>query len=118
MKYFKKGGMIANYKVDETWEEVNEEVIPTEFGLKLKSQTMTTEFQNKLKIKKYNDEINKLIMWFETEYKKNEQKYRRLNTLNLLCDDGTRPYDKLIDLYNEAETKRKRIQELEVLINE
>ena len=54
--------------------------------------------------------------WFETEYSKQEQKFRRLRTLNILCDDGVEPYDALIKLYNDAEVKRKRIQELELLI--
>ena len=51
--------------------------------------------------------------WFETEYSKKEQKFRRLRTLNLLCDDGSDPYNELINLYQEAETKRKRIQAIE-----
>ena len=84
-------------------------------------------FEEDLKNKQYVDilnhnnyiiELNNLKKWFETEYTKNEQKYRRFNTLQMVCEDGISPTNKLIDLYNEAETKRKRIQELEVLINE
>ena len=58
------------------------------------------------------NEIAVLRKWFDVEYTKNEQKYRRLHTLGLTCDNGQKPYDALVDLYNVAETKRKRIQEL------
>ena len=66
----------------------------------------------------YKNELNQLKQWFDVEYMRAEQKYRRLHTLQLLCDNGTTPYDMLIWLYKEAEVKRKRIQELEGLINE
>lgn len=66
----------------------------------------------------YKNELNQLKQWFDIEYMRAEQKYRRLHTLQLLCDNGTTPYDMLIWLYKEAEVKRKRIQELEGLINE
>lgn len=66
---------------------------------------------------KYKNEYEELKNWFDIDYARLEQKYRRLYTLKLYCDDGSYPYDKLIDLYNEAEYKRARIQELERLIS-
>lgn len=63
-------------------------------------------------------EYESLKSWFDNYYTIHEQKYRRLYTLNKNDDDGVSGYDKLIALYNNAETKRKRIQELEVLIND
>ena len=64
-----------------------------------------------LKIK--NDNIIKSYKErFNTYYTEHEQKYRRLHSLNALCDDGSKPYDKLLELYKEAEEKRKQIQEL------
>ena len=57
--------------------------------------------------------INELKQWFNTYYTIQEQKLRRLHTLQLLCDDGISPYYALIDLYNLAEKYRKEIQELE-----
>lgn len=57
--------------------------------------------------------INQLKLWFDTEYTKQEQKYRRLRTLNKLCDDGSNPESKLLELYNLAEQKRLEIQQLE-----
>ena len=66
----------------------------------------------------YENELNQLKQWFDVEYMRAEQKYRRLHTLQELCDDGVSPYYKLIDLYKEAEIKRAKIQELEVLIND
>lgn len=58
-------------------------------------------------------EIESLKNWFKTYYAEHEQKYRRLYTLNVMCDDGSSPYQALIQLYNTAEINRKRIQELE-----
>ena len=58
-------------------------------------------------------EINSLRNWFNGYYSEHEQKYRRLYTMKLYCDDGTHPYDKLTELYQTAEKNRKRIQELE-----
>lgn len=54
------------------------------------------------------DELAQLKDWFNGYYTIHEQQYRRLHTLG-----DTSAYDKLIALYNEAETKRKRIQDLE-----
>lgn len=62
------------------------------------------------------EEYTNLLNWFDIYYSKKEQKFRRLRTLNLLCDDGSDPYNALIALYNEAEIKRKRIKEIELLI--
>lgn len=62
-------------------------------------------------------EIDDIKQWFDVDYARLEQKYRRLYTLKLYCNDGSYPYDKLIDLYNEAEYKRARIQQLERVIS-
>lgn len=67
---------------------------------------------------KFIEEKYQIEAWFSDFYTKHEQKYRRLYTLNLNDDDGISGYNKLIQLYNEAEIKRKRIQELEILIND
>lgn len=66
----------------------------------------------------YKQEYNTLINWFNIEYTKLEQKYRRLHTLGKLTDVGKEPYSELINLYNEAEIKRARIQELERLLSD
>lgn len=69
----------------------------------------------------YVSEYNKLLDWFSFTYNKYDEKYRRLNTLYnvglLTTDEAKNAYSNLIALYNEAEDKRKRIQELEALIN-
>lgn len=59
-----------------------------------------------------------LIFWFNHDYASKEQKLRRLHTLGKLTDEGKDPYQELITLYNEAETKRARIQELERLLSD
>lgn len=61
-------------------------------------------------------EIDNIKYWFNNYYQEHEQKYRRLHTLGLKCDNGSDPYNELVKLYNEAEQKRKRIQEIEELI--
>lgn len=63
-------------------------------------------------------EIQELKKLFDIEYTRKEQKLRRLHTLGKLTDEGANPYDELIKLYNEAETKRARIQELERLLSD
>lgn len=65
---------------------------------------------------KLQNEINELKIWFNTYYSEHEQKYRRLNTLKQLTDELEDPYNKLVELYQEAEIKRKRIQEIEVFL--
>lgn len=64
------------------------------------------------------NEYLSLLAWFDITYTQKEQKYRRLHTLQLKCDNGATPYDMLILLYKEAEVKRKRIQEIEENIND
>lgn len=54
--------------------------------------------------------------WFNIYYRNHEEEYRRLISLEINCDDGSNPKDKLKELYQEAEIKRKKIQELEKLI--
>lgn len=61
-------------------------------------------------------EIKELKMWFDIEYSRKEQKYNRLISLNKADDDGISASEKLNQLYEEAEIKRARIQELEELI--
>lgn len=62
-------------------------------------------------------EYDNLTKWFKEDYTHYEQKYTRLIALQKLCDDGSDPNTKLLELYEEAETIRKRIQELELEIN-
>lgn len=61
-------------------------------------------------------EMSQCENWFANIYTYQEQKYRRLIALNIPDDDGVSAEQKLLELYNEAEIKRKRIQELEKLI--
>lgn len=58
-------------------------------------------------------ELENLKIWFNEYYTQHEQKYRRLITLNKVDDDDIDGQTKLITLYEEAEQKRARIQELE-----
>ena len=67
-------------------------------------------------IEQYQKEFASLKSWFEEKYAYKEQKYRRLITLGKCDDDGESASVKLSNLYNEAEQKRQRIQELESLI--
>lgn len=63
-------------------------------------------------------EMLQLKKWYNTYYTQHEQKYRRLHSLGKLTDEGRDPYNELINLYNEAEIKRARIQELERLLSD
>ena len=63
--------------------------------------------------KKLFNEMLELSDWFDSYYAVHEQKYRRLIALNKADDDGINAADKLTALYEEAEVKRARIQELE-----
>lgn len=65
----------------------------------------------------YSIEYFDLKKWFEKIYTYKEQKYRRLISLNKSDDDGVDGQTKLTALYEEAEEKRKRIQELENLLS-
>lgn len=91
-----------------------EEIEPDQFGqrqFQIQKPPAPTEKDFQL------EELRSLRNWFDTEYTKQEQKLRRLHTMGLTCDNGAVPYTELINLYTEAETKRKRIQELEGVEN-
>ena len=62
--------------------------------------------------------IWQLTTWFDTYYAQHEQKFTRLIALNKLTDNEENPQDKLNELYEEAEIKRRRIQELERMLEE
>ena len=98
-----------NYTITEIEKDENDN---RQFKFILKSEIEHTE-----DIKNQN-EIENLKSWFTNDYTIHEQKYRRLYTLGLNDDDGLSGYNKLIQLYNEAEIKRARIQELERLLND
>lgn len=66
----------------------------------------------------YKLEYYSLKNWFSDYYTIHEQQYRRLISLDKLCDDGTEPNIKLNELYELAEIKRKKIQELEEILKE
>lgn len=85
------------------------EIIPDSFGRRFQIVKMPQPTQKQLA----EIEIDSLKNWFNGYYAEHEQKYRRLYTMKLYCDDGTHPYDKLTELYQTAEKNRKRIQELE-----
>ena len=61
-------------------------------------------------------EIENLKYWFDTEYRYKNEKYVRLIALNTPDDDGVSAEIKIMQLYELAEEKRKRIQELEKMI--
>lgn len=63
------------------------------------------------------EEQMELTEWFDGYYTIHEQKYRRLIALSKLDDDGENVNNKLKNLYNEAEEKRERLQEIQNLLN-
>ena len=81
-------------------------------------QPIIIKLYKERKMNNFQKEYADLIYWFNRDYACKEQKYRRLHTLGKLTDEGKDPYQELINLYNEAEIKRARIQELEALIND
>lgn len=102
------------------YNEAYEYVIQNGYTIKEIEKNLNGERQFKIveipapsETEKLQIEMNELKIWFNTYYTEHEQKYRRLYTMKLYCDDGTHPYDKLIELYQTAENNRKRIQELE-----
>ena len=62
-------------------------------------------------------ELNTLKQWFDETYRYKVEKFTRLIALGKNDDDGKDCNIKKLELYNEAEEKRKRIQELENIIN-
>ena len=81
-------------------------------------ETFNNYLQTQKIVNGYKNELNELINWFDTYYSIHEQKYRRLHSLGKLTDEGKDAYSELINLYNEAEIKRARIQELERLLSD
>ena len=98
-----------NYTITEIEKDENDN---RQFKFILKS-----EIEHAEDIKNQN-EIENLKSWFTNDYTIHEQKYRRLYTLGLNDDDGLSGYNKLIQLYKDAEIKRARIQELERLLSD
>lgn len=59
-------------------------------------------------------ELIELTNWFNDYYAIHEQKYRRLKALSKADDDGESATVKLKALYEEAEEKRKRLQKIQL----
>lgn len=66
---------------------------------------------------KYERELSELEKWFLTEYREMFEKYTRKVTLNRVMKNGISPQTALSDLYDFAETKSDRINQLRILIS-
>ncbi len=77
---------------------------------------VVTDYPKPTELENNKIEYMTLVNWFDNEYAYKEQKYRRLINLQKLDDDGSLPNEKLSQLYQMAETKRARIQELESIL--
>ena len=76
--------------------------------------TFNIEKYNKRKQSCINQEkLIELTNWFDTTYRYKIEKYTRLIALEKPDDDGISAETKLKKLYEEAEEKRYKIQELE-----
>ena len=76
--------------------------------------TFDIEKYNKRKQRYVNQEkLIELTNWFNTTYRYKIEKYTRLIALEKPDDDGISAETKLKKLYEEAEEKRYKIQELE-----
>lgn len=108
IKQYANGGKDVEYIINvKGQKEIQEQDIEEDI---LVYKLYTDEELNLINI---NKEYNELKQWFDIYYAQHEQKYRRLIELEKLTDEGDNPKDELIKLYNEAEIKRKRIQDLE-----
>ena len=105
---------VVNYLMNNITNMTIEEIEPNSEG---KRQFKLVEIPPLSVVAQAKQELDTLTNWFNTEYTKLEQKYRRLYALKLYTDNGYNPYDELLALYETAERKRRRIQELEVIIN-
>ena len=48
MKVYIKGTAFANYQVDDTWVETEDEIVETPIGMQLLSYTQTQEYQQRI----------------------------------------------------------------------
>ena len=48
MILYKKGNDYATWQIDETWQEIDDEIVETPIGTQLKSYTLTADYQQKL----------------------------------------------------------------------
>lgn len=125
MKYW-ENGFYLEQNTDKTRKEISDEywlellqgqnngqiIVENEQGIPVLKPNELTERELA------QNEHYSLVEWFDVEYARKEQKLRRLHTLGKLTDEGKDPYNELINLYNEAETKRARLQELERLLSD
>lgn len=64
---------------------------------------------------RYDREKYLLEYWFNNEYKEQFEKCTRKIALGIKLKDGSDPHERLAELYEEAETKSARINELDRL---
>ena len=67
---------------------------------------------------RYDREKYLLEYWFNNEYKEQFEKCTRKIALGIKLKDGSDPHERLAELYEEAETKSARINELDRLMAE
>lgn len=123
MKYWEKGFYLDQNK-EKTRTEISDEYWKQLLDGQSKGKVIVNNENNYPVLEDYKpsqkevceQEYFSLKEWFDNVYSYKEQKYRRLYTLQMTCEDGTDPYAQLVLLYKEAEEKRQRIQELEKLI--
>lgn len=101
----------------ERYIELENELSEIDKNMKCENGVLNKSINPKEEEKILKVEMNSLKEWFNKFYDYKEQKYRRLINLNILDDDNQDPQSKIGILYHEAEVKRKRIQEIEALLN-
>ena len=60
MKLYKKGNDFATWQVDETWQEIDDEIVETPIGTQLKSYTLTPEYAKILQKQEIANQISTL----------------------------------------------------------
>lgn len=123
MKYYENTYFYDEQNNDNNRKEISEEDWKYFVNERAKGKIIFTNNKGLPELKDYiytpqelaQRELYELKNWYDAYYTHHEQKYRRLHSLGLKTDEGKDAYTELLSLYAEAETNRKRIQELKEL---
>lgn len=97
-------------EIDDKYQDCVHEDFNDDFTFNLDKYNLRKQKENA------QERLPALKNWFDIDYMRLEQKFRRLHTLGKDYK-GISAYDALIQLYNQAEEVRAKINELEAIID-
>lgn len=109
MVLYKKGNAFATYKVDDTWEKIEDEIIDTPCGKQLKSFTLTPEFAKILQ----KQELTNQILTLKAQINKYKEDVEQVDLFGMEREDYTEKKKQCVYIVLQLRQLEQQLKQLE-----